>query len=96
MKMLSHSSLALLSVVTICVCGPQRPSHVAAAALAPEMLSVTATPDSGISPEEIAAAGLGGMDGAVVFSVVDDFAAPAENPGAVLTHSDVRHREPGS
>lgn len=97
MKMLSHSSLALLSAVAICVCGPQHPSHLATAALAPEVLSTTATPDPGISPEAIAATGLGGMDGAVVFSVADDFAAPAENAGGtVLTRSDVRHREPGS
>lgn len=97
MKMLSHSSLALLSVAAICVCGPQRPAHVATAALAPGVLSITSAPDPGVPDEVVAATGLGGMDGAVVLGVAQDNAvAETDNGGTVLTRSEVQRREPGS
>lgn len=72
MKMLSHSSLALLSVVTIFVCGAQPATHVAGMAPASEIRPKATPWDFSLSDEGIAAAGLGGLDGAVVFDVTRD------------------------
>jgi len=94
MKMLSQASLILLSAVTLLICGHQASTHVAT--VESDVISNFATPDFSVSAEVLAATGLGGMDGAVVFNVTEDPAAPVASPdGTVLTHGEIHPKQPG-
>jgi len=97
MKMLSHTSLALLAAVTVFFCGQQPSTHGAFAAPAYEVISKSASPDDGVPPEVLAATGLGGLDGAVVFNVEEEWAATAaKQHKTALTHGEIRGERPGS
>ena len=93
MKMISPASLAFLSVAAIAICGQPLSPRMATTPSAFDVLPQSPPSASGVPAEVIAAAGLGGTDGAIVFNIAENELAPAARPhAAALTN---KHTESG-
>jgi hypothetical protein len=90
MKMLPQACLVLLSAVAIGVCGEPHPAHVSALAPVSETRLYPASADAGLPAEAIAAAGLGGLDGATLVIDTGENAMPEGVRGTVLTRNEAR------
>jgi len=97
MKMIPPASLAFLSAAAIVLCGQQVSPRMVTTPSAFDVLPQSPPSASGVPAEEIAAAGLGGMDGAIVFNIMEEEAAPAAQPhAAALTNGRRESGQPGS
>ena len=87
MKMLPHASLVLLFAVAIFVFGEPHSTHVSALAPVSEPRMYAVPAPAGLPEEVIAAAGLGGLDGATMVIDLGDDAAAEDARRTVLTHN---------
>ncbi|HEY4370402.1 MAG TPA: hypothetical protein VGN52_00550 [Burkholderiales bacterium] len=82
----------MLSAIVICLCGQPHPAYVTTARASE--LRYSSAMDTGLPEEAIAAAGLGGLDGATLPADPEADPMAAENlGGAMLTRNDMRGGE---